>query len=524
VTTVGTTAPARFTGRQRLVLLILLGAGFMLAADFSVLNVALPKAGAGVGLGLTELAWITCAYALPAAGFALLFGRMADLFGRRRLFLSGVTLLAGASLFGGFASTAAMLLTARALQGFATAMAAPAALSLLTSSFPEGAARDRVLGLNGALLSGGFTVGALVGGILVGLLSWRAAFFINVPVAAAILLATPSLISETRSPSRARLDLPGAVTVTGGLLAVIYAIIEKSLPAAGVGVLLLAAFWLIELRSPAPLAPVRIVTRPTVKWRNYAGLVVLAMESGMIFLMTLYLQRLLRFSPLTTGLIFGVPGLASVAAGVTAGRLIGRLGSRTILAAGMSVQALATFPLAFLSDGRMALAILLPALFTGFFGHVTAIVAYTVTGTSGLPNQEQGLATGLTSMTMQVAITIGIPILSSVAATQHAELTGIHLALTVNAAVVVASVILVWFGLRPRRGHRTPVPVLPVPEVQAWSCRGTEPAWAAPAPLRGRLAATRRSAGIPSGLPGARFVTSPGRERPSQAPTKAGQP
>lgn len=437
--------------RPRLILLVLLGAGFMLSVDFSILNVALPEAGAGVGLGVAGLPWIASAYALPAAGFTLLFGRMADLFGRRRLFLAGMVLLVGASLLGGFAANPEMLLTARALQGFATAMAIPAGLSLLTTTFAEGAMRDRVLGLNGALLSGGFTVGALVGGTLVDLLSWRAAFFINVPVAVVILLLTPFLVSESRVPERVKLDLAGAVTVTGGLLAVIYAAVEKNVPAAVVGVLLLAVFWMIELRSSAPLAPVRILKRPTVKWGNYAGFVIFIMEPAMIFLMTLYLQKVLDFSPLATGLVFGVPGLASVAAGMIAGRFIGRFGSRLVLTVGMSVQGLATLPLVFVGDGRVALAVLIPALFIGFFGHVTCIVAYTVTGTSGLPNEEQGLATGLTSMTQQVAIAVGIPILSSVAATRSGELAGLHLALSVNVVVTLVSVVFIWFGLRPRR-------------------------------------------------------------------------
>ncbi len=218
---------------------------------------------------------------------------------------------------------------------------------------------------------------------------------------------------------------------------------------------LLAAFWMIEMRSPAPLAPVRILKRPTVKWGNYAGLVVFTMEPAMIFLMTLYLQKVLGFAPLATGLIFGLPGLASVVAGVIAGRFIGRFGSRNVLAVGLSVQGLATLPLVFLGADRLALAVLIPALFIGFFGHVTAIVAYMVTGTSGLANEEQGLATGLTSMTQQVAITVGIPILGSIAATQSVELTGIHLALGVDVALTLASVVVVWLGLRPR-GERRP--------------------------------------------------------------------
>ncbi|MEV2273490.1 MFS transporter [Nonomuraea africana] len=460
--TTHTTSPPRFGSRQRLILFVLLGAGFMLSVDFSILNVALPEVGAGVGLGLAGLPWIASAYALPAAGFTLMFGRMADLFGRRKLFLCGMVLLIGASLLGGFAASPETLLAARALQGFATAMTIPAALSLLTTTFAEGAARDRVLGLNGALLSAGFTVGALVGGTLVSLMSWRAAFFINVPVAVVILLLTPFLIRESSLPDRVRLDLPGALTVTGGLLAVIYAVIEKNIPSAVVGVLLLAAFWMIELRSPAPLAPVRILRRPTVKWGNYAGFVVFAMEPAMIFLTTLYLQKILGFSPLTTGLVFGVPGLAAVAAGVIAGRFIGRFGSRKVLTVGLAVQGLATLPLVFLGADRMALAVLVPALFIGFFGHVTSIVAYTVTATSGLPDEEQGLATGLASMTQQVAITVGIPILSSVAATQSVELTGIHLALSVNVAVTLVSVAFIWFGLRPRDEHRPAAATVPL--------------------------------------------------------------
>nr|WP_042191757.1 MFS transporter [Kibdelosporangium sp. MJ126-NF4]CEL20273.1 Probable transmembrane transport protein [Kibdelosporangium sp. MJ126-NF4]CTQ97499.1 Probable transmembrane transport protein [Kibdelosporangium sp. MJ126-NF4] len=449
VTAVDETAAApRLDGRQRVTLLILLGAGFMLSVDFSILNVALPEVGAGVGLPPDALAWIASAYALPAAGFSLLFGRLADLFGRRRLFLAGMLLLSGASLLGGFAANPEMLLVARALQGFATAMTIPAGLSLITTTFAEGAVRDRVLGLNGALLSGGFTVGALVGGTLISLLGWRSAFFINVPVAIAVLLTTPFVIKESLAPQRAKLDVPGAVTVTGGLLAVVYAVIEQSIVVGAVGVAFLAAFWLIELRSPAPLAPVRILRLSTVKWGNYAGLVIFTMEGGMIFLLTLYLQHVLGLSPLTTGLVFGIPGLASVAAGVLAGRFIGRFGSRTVLITGLLTQGLATLPLVFVGTDLTALAIVVPALFIGFFGHVAAIVAFTVTATSGLPDGQQGLATGLASMTQQVAITVGIPVLGAVAATQAVELSGIRLALCVNVAVTVVSAALVLTRLR----------------------------------------------------------------------------
>jgi MFS family permease len=446
--------PARFTPRQRALLCVLLGAGFMLSVDFSILNVALPEIGSGVGLDVSALPWVTTAFVLPAAGFTLVCGRLADTVGRRRMFRSGMALLVVASLLGGAATNPELLLTARVLQGFATAMTLPAALSLLTTSFAEGTARDRVLGLNGALLSGGFTVGSLVGGALVGLLSWRAAFFLNVPVAVAILLATPLLIGESTLPDRRRLDLPGAATVSVGLLAVVYAIIERNVTAGVVGGALLVGFWVIERRSPAPLAPPRILARRTVAWGNYAGLVIFAMEPAMIYLTTLYLQRIQGLSPLATGLIFGVPGLASVVAGMLAGRAVGRFGSRRVLVAGLTVQALATVPLLFLGPDRAALWILIPALFIGFFGHVPAIVAYTVTATSGLPDEEQGLATGLTSMTQQVAITVGIPVLSAVAATASTELTGMHLALGVDVVVTLASAALISLALSPRSARR----------------------------------------------------------------------
>lgn len=448
--TTDVTSPQSLTSRQRLILSVLLGAGFMFAIDLTILNIALPVVGAGVGLGLAQLPWIISAFALPAAGFTLLFGRLADLFGRRKLFMAGMVLLAVASLLGGFASNAAALLTARTLQGFAAALAIPAALSLLTTTFAEGSMRDKVLGLNGALLTSGFTIGALVGGTLVNWLSWRAAFFINVPVAVVILVVTPFLIKESNRPEGVRLDVPGAVTVTGGLLGVIYGILEKNVPAAVVGVLLLVAFWVIELRSPAPLASVRILKRPTVAWGNFGGLVSFTMGTGLIFMVTLYLQQVLDFSPLAAGLVFGVPGLAAVPAGVLAGRFLGRFGIRKVLAAGLFVQAVAPLPLVFIGDDRMALWILIPSLFVTFFAHVSNIVAYTVAGTSGLPNQEQGLATGLTSMTQQVAVTIGIPIMGSIATTQAVELTGIHLAIGVNVAVTLVSVLVVWIGLRPR--------------------------------------------------------------------------
>jgi MFS family permease len=448
-------SPPPFTSAQSKILAILVGASFMFAIDLTILNIALPEIGKGVDLGLTGIPWIISAFALPAAGFSLVFGRLADLFGRRKLFLAGIVLLLIGSVVGGVADNAEVLLTGRTIQGFAAALSIPAALSLLTTTFEEGPQRDKAIGLNGALLATGFTVGAILGGTLVNWLSWRAAFFINVPVGLIILAATPFVIPESNRPGRARLDLPGAVTVTAGLLALVYGILEDNWFSGIAGAVLLVAFWFIERRSEAPLAPPKILARPTVKWGNFAGLISLMAGTGLVFMTTLYLQQVLDFSPLTTGLIFGVPGLSIVPAGLFAEKWLSSYGPRKVLAVGLTVQALGPIPLIFLGDDRKALWVLLPALFVTFLAHVIVIIGYTVTGTSGLPNDEQGLATGLTSMTQQVAQTIGIPIVSAIAATATVELDGIQLAILLSSLGVLASVIFVWIGLRPRGDQRT---------------------------------------------------------------------
>ncbi|WP_157869090.1 MFS transporter, partial [Streptomyces atriruber] len=312
------TATTTMTGRQKLVLALLLGSQFMIAVDFSILNVALPVVGEGLGFSLADLQWIATSFALAAAGFTLLLGRIADLFGRKRLFIGGMALLGLSSALGGLATSPEVLLTARVLQGLATAAVTPAGLALLTTAFREGPLRDRALGLNGALMSAGFTAGAVLGGLLTELLSWRWAFFVNVPVAAAVVALAPSLLTDSRIVCRHRLDLPGAVTVTGGLLALVYGLTRAggsgwtepvALGALLAGAGLLVAFWFVEQRSPAPLVPVRIMRRRSVVWGNTAGLIAFATETSLVFLMTLYLQEVLGYSALATGLAFGVLGV-----------------------------------------------------------------------------------------------------------------------------------------------------------------------------------------------------------------------
>ncbi|MFJ4674376.1 MFS transporter [Kitasatospora sp. NPDC088783] len=458
---------SRLTSRQRVVLVVLLVAQFMLAVDFSILNVALPAIGAGLGFPLGDLQWIGTAFALSAAGFTLLFGRVADLFGRRRLFLLGLALLGASSLAGGLATGPAVLIAARVAQGLATAAVTPAGLALLTTSFPEGPLRDRALGLNGALMSAGFTAGAVLGGVLTDLLSWRWAFFVNVPVALGVLLIAPGVIRESRPDARPRLDLPGALSVTLGLLSLVYGLTRAGLAgwgdplalgALGLGAALLLVFHAVERRAPAPLVPVAVLRRRSVVWGNLAGLIAFLTETSLVFLLTLYLQEVLDFSALAAGLSFGVLGLGTVLGGATAARLIAATGTRATLVVGGLVQAAATAALLLLGQGQSSLWLLLAATFVGGVGNMFVIVGFMVTATSGLPDHEQGLATGLATMTQQIGITLGTPVMSAIVAARAggapsvpAVLDGIALAVLVNAALVLVGVLATAF-LRPREG------------------------------------------------------------------------
>lgn len=462
------------TGRQRLILAILLTASFTLAVDFSILNVALPSIGADVGLSLDHLQWIATAFALCAAGFTLFFGRIADLFGRRRLFLSGMALLGAASLVGGLAQEPVLLIVARVAQGLATAMVTPAALSLLTTSFPEGPQRSRALGLNGSLMAAGFTTGAILGGVLTDLLSWRWAFFINVAVAIVVLIVAPTVLEESRPKTRPRLDVPGAITVTLGLLAIVYGLTTAGERSWGspqawvsllVGLALLAAFWVIESRVPEPLMPAAILRRGTVAWGNIAGLLAFATETSMVFLLTLYLQKVLGYTPLAAGLSFAVLGVGTVIGGLIGPKVIARTGSKNAIVIGLLIQAAATIPLVFLSTGSGTMILMLIATFIGGVANLIAIVGFMVTATSGLPDDEQGLATGLATMSQQVGITMGIPIMSAIVTTRmvsldlqtpDAVLSGVTMAIAVNAVLCVVTALAVGLFLRTRSAVKEP--------------------------------------------------------------------
>ncbi|MFJ6067207.1 MFS transporter [Streptomyces tendae] len=451
----------RLSARDRLVLFVLCAAQFMVALDFSVLNVALPVLGADLGMSTSALQWAVTAFALPSGGFLLLFGRMGDLYGRRRLFLAGLALFGAASLLATLAWDPASFLAGRALQGLGAAAIVPTGMSLLTTTFPEGPARDRALGISGTLLSLGFTVGMVAGGVLTDLLGWRSTMGLLALFALVVLPLAPRLLPESRTPERPRLDVPGAVTVTGGLLSLIYALTTAAehgfgrtdvLVTLAAGLLLLAAFVAVESRSAAPLVSLPMLRRRTVAWGNLGGLVTFSMMSTVVFVLTLYLQEILHLSAFETGLVFGVQGVLSVVAGSYAPRVIGRFGARRTLVGSLAGQGALGLSLLALGEGGWSVVLATAAVSLASMCHLGAIISYGLTVTSGVPDEEQGLATGLVTSTQQVGITVGIPLLGVLATTAPDLRSGVHTVLVLDAVIVLAAAVLVAVGLR---GNRT---------------------------------------------------------------------
>ncbi|MHC3473290.1 MFS transporter [Streptomyces sp. 7R007] len=467
--TSATLGTPRLSTRDKLVLFVLCAAQFMVALDFSVLNVALPVLGTDLGMSPSALQWAVTAFALPSGGFLLLFGRVGDLYGRRRLFLAGLALFGAASLLATLAWDPASFLAGRALQGLGAAAIVPTGMSLLTTTFPEGPARDRALGISGTLLSLGFTVGMVAGGVLTDTLGWRSTMGLLTLFALIVLPLAPALLPESRTPERPRLDVPGAVTVTGGLLSLIYALSTAAGHGFGhadvvitlvTGLVLLAAFVTVESRTAAPLVSLPMLRRRTVAWGNIGGLVTFSMMSTVVFVLTLYLQETLRLSAFETGLVFGVQGVLSAVAGTYAPRVIGRLGARRTLVLSLAGQGALIAALLGLTDRAWSVWLAVTAVSLASMCHLGAIISYGLTVTSGVPDDEQGLATGLVTSTQQVGITVGIPLLGVLATTSGDLLSGVHTVLAIDAVVVLAAAALVAVGLRAgRSGAVEPQPV-----------------------------------------------------------------
>ncbi|PJN15500.1 MFS transporter [Streptomyces sp. CB02120-2] len=454
------------TGRQVAALMVLLASQFMMAADFSVLNVALPEVGVSLGFSTGSLQWITTTFALCAAGCTLVFGRVGDYVGRRRIFTAGMVLLAVSSLVGGIADSAAMLLVARTLQGLATAAVTPAALALLTTAFAEPSLRTRALGLNSVMMSSGFSVGAILGGVLTDALSWRWAFFINIPVAIAAIAVVPLVVDESRAGQRSRIDLPGALLITLGLFSGIYGVTrvgEQGLDlTAGVALIaaavLLSVFWTVESRTVDALVPVKVLRKPDIAFGNVAALFIFGGETALIFFTGLYVQNVLGLSSLVAGLVLLGIGTGQIIAGVVGPRLLQRVSPRTMLGVSLALQGAFMLPALWATaDSRWLIPLIITQFVNAFFS-MMATLCFMVIATSSVDADEQGMATGMATQSQQVGIAIGIPLVSAAfatvvgqgTATAAKELTGIHVAIGVAGVSQLAVGLLLWLVLRSK--------------------------------------------------------------------------
>ena len=379
----------------RATLLLCCLAQFMVILDVSVVNVALPSIRNSLGFSEQDLQWVVNAYTVTFAGFLLLGGRAADLIGRRRVFVFGLALFAFASLAGGLADSRALLIAARAVQGLGGAIVAPASLSILTTTFEEGPARNRAVGIWGAMGGAGGAAGVLLGGVLTDLLSWRWILFINVPIGlVAAVLAERYIIGTRAERSERNFDLPGAVTATLGLSVLVLGIVRTDVTGWGsvptlalmaAGLVLLAAFVAIEGRfAQAPLMPLRIYASRTLRVSNIVVFLLGAATFPLWFFLSLYLQQVLGYSPLRAGLAFLPMTLSIVVASTLASRGVTRVGPKPLLVVGMGLLALGLFLFTFLSPhGTFLGDVLVPSLLAAV-GMGLAFVPVVIAATSGV--------------------------------------------------------------------------------------------------------------------------------------------
>jgi EmrB/QacA subfamily drug resistance transporter len=404
-------------------LAVVCAAFFMTILDVSIVNVALPSIGRSLHFSRDDLQWVITAYAITFGGFLLLGGRAADLFGRRRVFLSGVVVFTIASFVCGLASTEGVLIGARAVQGLGAAIISPAALSIIITTFDEGPERNKALGIWGALGGVGAAVGVLAGGVLTKYLGWEWIFFVNVPVGVIAFLLAPRFVRETRSEQRISPDVAGAVTVTAGLALLVYAISKApdhgwgtgwTLSRLAVSAILLAAFLIIETRAKHPLMPFSIFRVRTVAGANITGVLLGAVTFANFFVLTLYVQQVLHYSALKTGVTFvATAGTAVLWAGL-AQFLATKIGPKPVMVAGFIAMTVGMLWYSQIPTHASFASDLLPGyLFVGFALPFTWIPV-SIAALAGVEPHEAGLASGLISTAQQVGGAIGVAVASSV--------------------------------------------------------------------------------------------------------------
>jgi EmrB/QacA subfamily drug resistance transporter len=399
---------------------------FMTIVDLSIVNVALPTIGRSLHFSESNLQWVVTAYGLTFGGFLLLGGRAADLLGRRRILMVGLAIFTAASLACALATTDTFLIVARAVQGFGAAIVLPAALSIVMNMFHEGAERNKALGLWGAIGAAGATVGLITGGLLTRYVGWEYIFFLNVPIGVAALLLAPRIVPESRLAGvRRHFDPLGAVTVTGALLLLVYTISDapqvgwgsgRTVTLLAVSAALLLAFLAIEARTAAPLMPLRIFRLPTVAVANAVGFLLGGSFFAFIFIGTLYMQQVLGYSAIETGVGFAAVTFTIIVFSNVAQTLVTRLGVRSVLATGLTLDAVALVWFTQLPVSGHYFWNLFPAFLISGVGLALSFVPVTIAGLAGVHRADAGIASGLINTTRQVGGAVGLAAVTTIAA------------------------------------------------------------------------------------------------------------
>ncbi|MGH2447697.1 MAG: MFS transporter [Chloroflexota bacterium] len=463
--------PTQAAPNRTAALILVCLAQLMVIIDISIVNVALPSIKVALGFSEVDLQWIVNAYTLVFAGFLLLGGRMADILGRRSVLIGGLLLFTAASLVSGLAQSSSMLIVARAVQGLGGAIISPAALSILTVTFPEGRERNRALGVWGAVAGGGIALGVILGGMLAQGPGWRWVFFVNVPIGILTALLTPRLLGESRDERSHSFDLLGALSATAGLVLLVYGLVNTDRYGWGsprtIGDLviagaLLALFVIVESRfAEQPLVPLRIFRSRALAGANVVSLLVGLSLFSVFFFLTLYMQNVLHFSPMQAGFAY-LPFTAGIMLASTVGAvLVSRIGAKWLLGAGLLVMAAGLLMMVRLPVDGSYVTDVLPAFIVTALGAGMVFLPMTNAAVSGASQQDAGLASALLNTTQQVGGAVGLALLSTIAATltagvvhidpgvgaSFALVAGFHRAFVIGAAFAAAAGLFALFTI-----------------------------------------------------------------------------
>jgi EmrB/QacA subfamily drug resistance transporter len=472
--------------RRWIALILLCATQFMLIIDVSIVNVALPTIERDLHFTDSSLQWVASAYALTFGGFLLLGGRCADLLGRRRLFMAGLAVFTVASLACGFANTNDLLIAARAVQGLGGAMIAPAALSILSTTFAEGQERNKALAVWGAVSGAGGAVGVLLGGVLTEYVGWEWVFFVNAPIGVAAILLAPRLLNESRVEDAVRsFDVLGAVTVTASLSLLVYTVVKtdeyhwfsaRTLGFFAISIVLMAVFLLIEERAAHPLLPLSIFRLPTIVGANVVGFMLGASIFAMFFLLALYMQGPagLGYSAIRSGLGYLLVACTIIVSAGASQALVGRLGVRNVLVAGMALLTLGLLFFTQVSPHGSYLGDLAPGFILAGVGLGFAFIPVTIAALMGISDDQAGLASGLINTSQQIGGAVGVALLATVFTSRTADqiqagvaqdtayTDGLSRAFLVGALMTVIGLVATLVLIRQQRAGAVEAPASPV--------------------------------------------------------------